>query len=145
MAPTFDKAYHDGITPLIEDHMDEETAFANMYKPFQQFMLSNVREKDLSLFLDMAKITVASKDEMPSKVLIPAFMISELKKAFEIGFLIFLPFLVIDILVSSVLMAMGMMMLPPVMISLPFKVIFFVLIDGWYMICGSLVRSYSPV
>jgi len=145
MAPTFEKAYEDGLYPLIQNTIKEEDAIQNMAKPFREFMLNNVRKKDLSLFTNMANLEndETSNEDVSLHVLIPAFMISELKKAFEIGFLIFLPFLVIDMLVSSILMAMGMMMLPPVMISLPFKIIFFVLIDGWYMICGSLVKSYG--
>jgi flagellar biosynthetic protein FliP len=105
-------------------------------------MLANTRQKDLDLFISIAKIEEKTKDLLPIKVVIPSFMISELRRAFEIGFLIFLPFLIIDVLVSSILMAMGMMMMPPVMVSLPFKVIFFVLIDGWYMLAGSLVKSF---
>jgi len=104
-----------------------------------------VREKDLVLFIDMANVgVIATPDDTPLKALIPAFMISELRRAFEIGFLVYLPFLIIDMVVASVLMAMGMMMLPPVMIALPFKLIFFVMVDGWYLIAGSLVRSFNP-
>lgn len=143
MAPTFHKSYEDGLFPLMNNSINEEKAWQNIAKPFHEFMLKNAREKDLSLFSEISKITVKSKEEMPFYVLIPSFMLSELKRAFEIGFLIYLPFLIIDILVASVLMAMGMMMLPPVMISLPFKLIFFVLVDGWYMLCGSLVKSYG--
>ena len=107
-------------------------------------MIDHVRDKDLRLFMDMAgDVKVDKPEDLPLRVLVPAFMISELKRAFEIGFLIFVPFIIIDMLVASILMAMGMMMLPPVMISLPFKIIFFVLIDGWYMLCGSLVRSFG--
>ena len=107
-------------------------------------MLRHVREKDLALFMEMdPDMEVAEPTETPYQALIPAFMISELRRAFEIGFLIFVPFLIIDMLVASVLMAMGMMMLPPVLISLPFKLIFFVLVDGWYMLAGSLVRSFG--
>ncbi|CAK6537799.1 MAG: flagellar type III secretion system pore protein FliP [Candidatus Midichloria mitochondrii] len=145
MAPTFEKAYENGLYPLMQNTIKEAAALQNITNPFRDFMLDNVREKDLSLFSNMARLEAeeALKENIPLHVLIPAFMISELKKAFEIGFLIFLPFLVIDMLVSSILMAMGMMMLPPVVISLPFKIIFFVLIDGWYMLCGSLVKSYG--
>jgi flagellar biosynthesis protein FliP len=107
-------------------------------------MLEHVREKDLALFLGMAKITsVESVDQTPLRALVPAFMISEIRRAFEIGFLLFVPFLIIDMVVASILMSMGMMMLPPVMISLPFKLIFFVLVDGWYLVAGSLARSYG--
>jgi flagellar biosynthetic protein FliP len=107
-------------------------------------MQKNVREKDLKLFMDIAKEPpVAGPDQMPLRILVPAFMISELRRAFEIGFLLFLPFLVIDLVVASVLMSMGMMMLPPVVVSLPFKLIFFVLVDGWALVAGSLVQSYG--
>lgn len=143
MAPTFEKAYDDGIKPLIEEQIDEATAWPLITNPFHKFMVDNTRDKDLSLFADIAKFKIEEKEDIPFHILIPSFMISELKRAFEIGFLIFLPFLVIDLLVSSILMAMGMMMLPPVLISLPFKLIFFVTIDGWYMLCGSLAKSYG--
>jgi flagellar biosynthetic protein FliP len=106
-------------------------------------MLYHVRPQDLELFVGMANLELETAEEAPLSTLIPAFMISELRRAFEIGFLIFLPFLVIDMVVASILMSMGMMMLPPVMISLPFKLIFFVLVDGWYLVAGSLVQSYG--
>lgn len=135
--------YEDALEPLIEERITNEMAWDNIQKPVKGFMLQNVADKELSLFRGMAKVDdKVSRDETPLHVLTPAFLISELRKAFEIGFLVFLPFLVIDLVVSSVLMAMGMMMLPPVVISLPFKLIFFVLVDGWYMLCGSLVKSY---
>ncbi len=143
MAPTFEKSYTEGLRPMMDQKISEEKALPLIITPFHGFMSEHVREKDLSLFVDIAKIEVKEKADMPLHVLIPAFMLSELKRAFEIGFLIFLPFLIIDMLVASTLMAMGMMMIPPVMISLPFKLIFFVLIDGWYMLCGSLVKSYG--
>jgi flagellar biosynthetic protein FliP len=144
MAPTFEKAYDDGIAPLIAEKITEEQAFTLTVAPFRTFMLSQVREKDLTLFMDMAQVDeVATPEETPLKVLVPAFMISELRRAFEIGFLVFLPFLIIDMVVASVLMSMGMMMLPPVMIALPFKLIFFVMVDGWYLVAGSLVRSFG--
>jgi flagellar biosynthesis protein FliP len=114
--------------------------------PLRDFMLHQTSEKDLRLFLDMAHIeTVASPEQTPLHVVIPAFMISEIKRAFEIGFLLFLPFLVIDMVISSILMSMGMMMLPPSMVSLPFKIIFFVLVDGWYLLAGSLARSFGTL
>ncbi len=143
MAPTFEQSYKNGIQPLLDETITEEEALEKISRPFHSFMIQQVRDKELSLFVDIAKMQDKKKAELPLHIVIPAFMISELKKAFEIGFLIFLPFLIIDILVAAILMAMGMMMLPPVMISLPFKLIFFVLIDGWYMICGSLVKSYG--
>jgi len=143
MAPTFEQSYEIGIKPLMNEEIEELDAFPKITQPFKTFMLSNTRDKDLSLFLDMGAIETVNKAEIPLHVVIPSFMLSELKRAFEIGFLIFLPFLIIDMLVASTIMAMGMMMIPPVMISLPFKLIFFVLIDGWYMLCGSLVKSYG--
>ncbi len=144
MAPVFKQAYDQGILPLIEERITEEEALEKTAAPFHAFMMKHVRDKDLKLFMDMdPNIKVEKPEDTPFRVLIPAFMISELKRAFEIGFLIFLPFLIIDMLIASVLMAMGMMMLPPVLISLPFKLIFFVLIDGWYMLAGSLVRSFG--
>lgn len=144
MTPTLERAYEDGIVPLINNDIDEGMAFERTVAPFREFMLFHVREQDLRLFMDMAEIDVVDgPDDMPLQVLIPAFMISELRRAFEIGFLLFLPFLIIDMVVASILMSMGMMMLPPVMISLPFKLIFFVLVDGWYLVAGSLVQSYG--
>ena len=144
MAPVFQKSYDDGIAPLIAEQISEEDAFVRAAAPFHAFMIQHVREKDLDLFIGMAKLEKIEKVEnTPYQVLIPAFMISELRRAFEIGFLIFIPFLIIDMLVASILMAMGMMMLPPVMISLPFKLIFFVLVDGWYMVSGSLIKSFG--
>lgn len=144
MQPTLQTAYDQGIAPLIAEEITEEQAFERSVAPMHAFMMRHVREKDLDLFLSMAKIEdIATADATPLRALIPAFMISELKRAFEIGFLLFVPFLIIDMVVASVLMSMGMMMLPPVMISLPFKLIFFVLVDGWYMIAGSLVQSFN--
>lgn len=144
MAPTLEKSYREGVLPLVEEAIDEETAFNRAAAPFHEFMRTHVREPDLKLFMEMGKIApVAKPEDLPFRALVPAFMISELKRAFEIGFLIFVPFLVIDMVVASLLMSMGMMMLPPVMISLPFKLIFFVLVDGWSLIAGSLVRSFG--
>ena len=144
MAPTFEVAYRDGIAPLMAEQITEQDAFVRTVAPFKTFMLSQVREKDLGLFMDMAGAEpIASPAEAPLQILIPAFMISELRRAFEIGFLLFVPFLIIDMVVASVLMSMGMMMLPPVMIALPFKLVFFVLVDGWYLVAGSLVRSFG--
>lgn len=145
MAPVFEKSYNDGILPLIEEEVSEEKGIALAAEPFRTFMLQHTREKDLRLFMDIRNIKVDTVEKTPYEVLVPAFMISELRRAFEIGFLIFIPFLILDMLVASILMAMGMMMLPPVIISLPFKLIFFVLVDGWYMLAGSLVRSFGPV
>jgi flagellar biosynthetic protein FliP len=144
MMPTFERAYDSGIKPLIEGQIEETEAIERSVKPFREFMMRHVRERDLLLFTSIARVPdEEARREMPLRVLVPAFMISELRRAFEIGFLIFVPFLIIDMVVASVLMAMGMMMLPPVIIALPFKIIFFVLVDGWYMIAGSLVRSFG--
>ena len=145
MAPTFEQAYTNAVQPLMAEKIDEQTAFTRGVAPFRTFMLAQVREKDLGLFIDMSNAgPVATAEDTPLKALIPAFMVGELRRAFEIGFLVYLPFLIIDMVVASVLMAMGMMMLPPVMIALPFKLIFFVMVDGWYLIAGSLVRSFNP-
>ena len=144
MGPAFQRAYDVGVRPLIANEITAEQAFERSSAPFKEFMLKNVREKDLKLFNDLSKETLpASPEQMSLRILIPAFMISELKRAFEIGFLLFLPFLIIDLVVASVLMSMGMMMLPPVVVSLPFKLIFFVLVDGWSLVAGSLVQSYG--
>lgn len=144
MSPTLEKAYYDGVVPLIEEEITEQQAFDRIVKPFHTFMLAHVREKDLQIFIDMAGTpAIETPEATPLRILIPAFMISELRRSFEIGFLIFIPFLVIDMFVASTLMSMGMMMLPPVMISLPFKLIFFVIVDGWYMLAGSLVQSFN--
>ncbi|MFD2184057.1 flagellar type III secretion system pore protein FliP [Rhodoplanes azumiensis] len=144
MGPAFERAYDTGIRPLINNEISIEQAFERSSEPFRAFMLKNVREKDLKLFLDMAReAPPASPENVSLRILVPAFMISELKRAFEIGFLLFLPFLIIDLVVASVLMSMGMMMLPPATISLPFKLIFFVLVDGWNLVAGSLVQSFG--
>lgn len=146
MQPVFEDAWEGGVRPLITNAITEEQAMMAIADPFRDFMLVNTREKDLMLFEDIAGEAAApgeGNDETPSwRVLVPAFMISELRAAFTIGFLIYLPFVAIDLIVASVLMSAGMMMLPPVLVSLPFKVIFFVLIDGWYLLAGSLIASY---
>ncbi|MEA3229085.1 MAG: flagellar type III secretion system pore protein FliP [Campylobacterota bacterium] len=142
MEPVGTKAYETGIKPYIEEKIGYEEAFDKTTLPFKNFMIRNTREKDLALFFRIRKMenpkTVA---DVPLSIIIPAFVISELKTAFEIGFLLFLPFLVIDMVVASILMSMGMMMLPPVMISLPFKILIFVLIDGWNLLIGNLIAS----
>ena len=143
MAPTIERAYRDGVAPLMAEQIEPEEAFNRAVVPVREFMLDHVRERDLTLFINLSKSTVTSPQDTPLSVLVPSFMISELRRAFEIGFLLFVPFLVIDMVVASILMSMGMMMLPPVMISLPFKLIFFVLVDGWYLVAGSLVQSYG--
>ena len=144
MAPTLEAAYGEGIVPLIEEEITEEEAFERTTAPIHSFMMKHVRQDDLILFMDIAKQEAIERpEETPLRVLIPAFMISELRRAFEIGFLIFTPFLIIDLVVAPILMSMGMMMLPPIMISLPFKVVFFVLVDGWHLIVGSLIQSFG--
>jgi flagellar biosynthesis protein FliP len=159
MSPTFDRAWQGGLKPLMDNTLSEQEAYTKMTEPFREFMLTQVREKDLKLFDDLAKTTQNTKasDAKPPiksegphdlatvdlRILVPAFMISELRRGFEIGFLIALPFLVIDMIVSTLTMSMGMMMLPPSVISLPIKILFFILIDGWNMLIGSLVRSYT--
>jgi flagellar biosynthesis protein FliP len=144
MGPAFQRGYDVGIRPLINNEINVEQAFVRGSEPFKEFMLKNVREKDLSLFMDLSREPRPATPEQTSlRILVPAFMISELKRASEIGFLLFLPFLIIDLVVASVLMSMGMMMLPPVVVSLPFKLIFFVLVDGWTLVAGSLVQSYG--
>lgn len=144
MAPTGRAAYSAGIEPLIAGRITQAQAFERASAPFKTFMLKNVREKDLKLFLDLAKVPAPKgPEDVGLEIVTPAFMISELRRAFEIGFLLFIPFLIIDLVVASVLMAIGMMMLPPATVSLPFKLIFFVLVDGWTLVAGSLVQSYG--
>jgi flagellar biosynthesis protein FliP len=143
MAPTFGAAYEAGIQPYMAEAITLEEAIPRTLAPVQVFMAAHTNEADLALFVNMANVeNLQRAQDAPFHVLAPAFMISELKRAFEIGFMIFLPFLVIDLVVASILMAMGMMMLPPVTISLPFKLIFFVLVDGWRLLSGSLVESF---
>ncbi len=143
MEPSLEAAYQNGIAPLIENKISEGEAFTRTVAPLHVFMMAHVRGQDLQLFTGMANETVGDPKDTSLRVLVPAFMVSELRRAFEIGFLLFLPFLIIDIVVASILMSMGMMMLPPVTISLPFKLIFFVLVDGWYLVAGSLVQSFG--
>ncbi len=164
MAPTFDRAWQDGVKPLMNNTITEEEAFAKVTDPFRAFMLTQVRPKDLNLFVDLAAKRAApvlvapgspavavppaaaaagpALDKSDLRVLIPAFMVSELRRAFEIGFLIILPFLVIDMVVATLVMSMGMMMMPPSVVALPFKILFFILIDGWNLLVDGLVRSY---
>jgi flagellar biosynthesis protein FliP len=145
MAPTFDRAWEGGVKPLMDNSVTEQEALGKIIEPFREFMMAQVRDKDLKLFEDLARDNFKLKDEAKGgiRVLIPAFMISELRRGFEIGFLIALPFLVIDMIVSTLTMSMGMMMLPPSVIALPLKILFFILIDGWNLLIGSLVRSYA--
>ncbi|UJX47671.1 flagellar type III secretion system pore protein FliP [Xanthobacter sp. YC-JY1] len=155
MGPTFDRAWQDGVKPLTENRMGEEEALQRIADPFRDFMLTHVRGKDLKLFADIASRDKpaeeanapaapekAGEEKVPMRVLIPAFMISELRRGFEIGFLIVLPFLIIDMIVATLVMSMGMMMMPPAVISLPFKILFFILIDGWNLLVGGLIRSF---
>ncbi len=147
MAPTFDRSWHDGVEPLMQNEITEEEAYTRITQLFREFMLGQVRERDLVLFDDLASNRVTDKpasspEEVELRVLIPAFMISELRRGFEIGFLIVLPFLMIDMIVAIITMSMGIMMLPPTVISLPFKALFFILIDGWNLLIGNLVRSF---
>ena len=144
MSPTFEAAWNTGIQPLMNGQINEGESFKRTSVPFHAFMMEHVREKDLALFISMAKVEKIEKPaDTPLQALIPAFIISELRRSFEIGFLIYVPFIIIDMVIASVLMSMGMMMLPPMMLSLPFKLIFFVLVDGWYLLVGSLVQSFQ--
>jgi flagellar biosynthetic protein FliP len=143
MAPVWQQVNEEALKPYYEDRINGEEALALASTPVKNFMLKQTREKDLALFVKLSKEKRPEKPmDITLPVLIPAFVISELKTAFQIGFLIFLPFLIIDIVVASILLSMGMMMLPPIMISLPFKLLLFVLVDGWYLIVESLVRSF---
>ena len=145
MAPTFDKAWNEGVQPLIDEQITEAEAFERISGPFKEFMVKNVRDKDLNLFSDIAQEndpTFTPGEDVALRVLVPAFMISEIRRGFEIGFLILVPFLVIDLIVATITMAMGMMMLPPTVVALPFKVLFFILIDGWNLLVGSMMRSF---
>jgi len=142
MEPVGKQSYQDGIKPYIAEKIGYEEAFTKASDPFKKFMIRNTREKDLALFIRIRKMpNPKTASDVPLSVVIPAFLISELKTAFEIGFLLFLPFLVIDMVVASILMSMGMMMLPPVMISLPFKILIFVLVDGWNLLIGNLIST----
>jgi flagellar biosynthetic protein FliP len=144
MQPTLQASYDQGIAPLMAGTIQVQEAFDKGSVPLHDFMAANVRQEDVQLFYDLSnEPPPADAKTIPLKILVPAFMISELRRAFEIGFLLFLPFVIIDMVVASVLMSMGMMMLPPVVISLPFKLIFFVLVDGWHLVAGSLVRSFT--
>lgn len=143
MAPTFQVAWDTGVTPYTAGKLSEAQAFKLTAEPFRQFMLKHVRNEDLKLFNDLAPTRSMTRADTPLSSLMPAFMISELRRAFEIGFLLLLPFMIIDLAVSAVLMAMGMMMLPPPTIALPMKIIFFVLVDGWALVCGSLIKSFG--
>ncbi len=143
MSPVWQSIKVNAYDPYMEKKLSQEKAFEEAIKPLRAFMFKQTREKDLALFIGLSKMPKPkSMEEIPTTVLLPSFMISELKTAFQMGFVLFIPFLVIDMVVSSILLSMGMMMLPPVMISLPFKVLLFVLVDGWHLIVGSLVKSF---
>jgi len=143
MAPAANKAYTEGLKPYMEKQIPGEEAYSKAVAPFREFMLAQTREQDLALFVDIAKLPAPNnQSDIPLHVLVPAFVISELRTAFQISFVIFIPFLVIDMVVASVLMSMGMLMLPPVIVSLPFKILLFVLVDGWYLLVKSLVESF---
>ncbi|MBO6814745.1 MAG: flagellar type III secretion system pore protein FliP [Rhizobiaceae bacterium] len=144
MAPIFEQSWKDGVKPLLENSISQEEAFEKTVEPLKKFMLQHIREKDIDLFeqfvvLDNPDAPVSEEPEL--RTIVPAFLLSELRRGFEIGFLILLPFLVIDLVVSTVTMSMGMMMLPPTVVSLPFKVLFFILIDGWNLLVGELLKS----
>ncbi|MCY6959612.1 flagellar type III secretion system pore protein FliP [Clostridium brassicae] len=145
MAPTYSKINNDAVKPFLENKINQQQAIEKSSKPLRDFMLKQTRKKDLELFVEISKIDKTNLNEQnaPLYIVVPAFIISELKTAFKIGFLLFIPFLIIDIVVASVLMSMGMFMLPPVMISLPFKILLFVMVDGWYLLVKSLIMSYS--
>jgi flagellar biosynthetic protein FliP len=144
MAPTWKAMTENSIEPYLNEKIDQKTAYERAEAPLRDFMFAQTREKDLELFLSLSKSEKPkNRTEVPTYVLVPSFVISELKTAFQIGFMLYLPFLVLDMVVASVLMAMGMMMLPPVVISLPFKLLLFVLVDGWELVVGSLVKSFG--
>lgn len=145
MAPTFDRAWVNGLQPLMKNEITEQEAYSRVTDPFRDFMLQHVREKDLQTFENLAAESMKIKLEgqrVDLRIIIPAFMVSELRRAFEIGFLVVMPFLVIDMIVATLTMSMGMMMMPPTVFALPFKVLFFVLIDGWNLLAVGLVKSF---
>ena len=145
MQPVLDQAWTTGLLPMTEGKVADLEGLRLAAEPFRKFMAANLRGGDLQLFIDLANLpTPAAPDQAPWRALIPAFMVGELRRAFEMGFLLFLPFLIIDRVIASVLMSLGMMMLPPSVVALPFKLIFFVLVDGWRMVAGSLVQSFAP-
>jgi flagellar biosynthetic protein FliP len=144
MAPTWTRIQADALDPYLAEKIDQKTAFSRAEAPLREFMFTQTREKDLELFLNMSKMErPQTREDVPTHVLIPSFIVSELNTAFQMGFMLYLPFLVIDMVVSSILMAMGMMMLPPMTISLPFKLLLFVMVDGWGLVVGSIVKSFG--
>lgn len=145
MSPTLDSAWKDGVQPYLDGQIEQSVALERAAKPFHRFMLAQTRDSDLEMFARIAQAgDFASRDAVPMRVLVPAFVTSELKTAFQMGFLLFVPFLIIDLVVSSLLMSLGMMMLSPMIISLPFKVMLFVLVDGWALLIGTLAASFHP-
>ena len=143
MSPTWSRVYSQALGPYFDNEISQKQAFEKGIQPIREFMFKQVRKKDVKLFLDISKTTgVKKKEDIPTLVLIPAFTVSELSKAFIMGFLLYLPFFIIDMVVASVLMSMGMMMLPPILVSLPFKILMFVLVDGWNLVIGEVVRSF---
>jgi flagellar biosynthetic protein FliP len=144
MAPTWSKVNDDALQPYMDGKINIQTAYDKGIEPVRQFMFRNVRDADLELFLNLSQMKrPANRAELPTYVLVPAFAISELRAGFIIGFFLFIPFLMVDMIVSSILMSMGMMMLPPMLVSLPFKILLFILVDGWNLIIGSVVRSFN--
>ncbi len=145
MSPTLNTINEEALQPYMNEQIDQAQALEKAISPMREFMFSQVRESELALLTEITlKEEPESQDEVPTMTLIPAFMLSELKRAFQMGFMIYIPFLVIDMIVASILMSMGMMMLPPVIISMPFKLLLFVLVDGWSLVVGSLIKSFSP-
>ncbi|SHG92921.1 flagellar type III secretion system pore protein FliP [Tepidibacter thalassicus] len=144
MAPVGNKIYNDALNPYFNEEITQEEAFSRAMDPVREFMFKQTRKKDISLFIEIAKLKKPKTlNDIPNKVLIPAFLISELKTGFQIGFILFIPFIIIDMVVASTLMSMGMMMLPPVMISLPFKILLFILVDGWNLVIKSIVMGFK--
>ncbi|MBS0238455.1 MAG: flagellar type III secretion system pore protein FliP [Proteobacteria bacterium] len=146
MAPTLQKAWDEGVKPMVENKISQQDGYSRTTAPFRAFMQANVRDKDLALFQEMSSQRFGEQNKIESddlRVLVPAFMISELRRGFEIGFLVTLPFLVIDLVVATIMTSMGMMMMPPTVVSLPLKVLFFVLVDGWSLLVGALVKSFA--
>ena len=146
MQPVLDQAWTAGLLPMTQGKVGDLEGLRLAAEPFRAFMIANLRDEDLRLFLDLARLPVpASAEDAPWRALVPAFMVGELRRAFEMGFLLYLPFLVIDMVIASILMSLGMMMLPPSVVALPFKLIFFVLVDGWRLVAGSLVQSFASL
>jgi len=144
MTPVWDKINEEALQPFLQEEISQKVALEKAIDPLRKFMFKQTREKDLALFVEISKTKrPKNMEDIPTSVLIPSFVISELKTAFQIGFLLYVPFLVVDMVVASVLLSMGMMMLPPIMISLPFKLMLFVVADGWYLVVGSVVKSFS--